>query len=229
MTAPTPTLARAAGALYLLLIACGIGSEGLVRSSLSVPGDAAATAANVIAHGAALRWSILADVVMALADVGLGVVLLVLLWRVGSGLAIAATAFRLVQASVLGLNLSFLMAALPLATMDGGQPLAALALELHGVGYDLGLFFFGVNSILTGVLLSRAGFPRWISAGLAAAGVVYLTGSTLTVVAPHLGDGFAPAYVVPLLSELAVALWLIARAPVPHDETSARPARPQLA
>lgn len=42
-------LARLAGLLYLILAACGGWAELAVRSSIRVPGDAAATAANVVA------------------------------------------------------------------------------------------------------------------------------------------------------------------------------------
>lgn len=213
MPAPTPALARLAGVLYLVLIACGVGADGLVRAGLAVPGDAHATAANLATHALAVRVSALADVTMALADVGLGVALLLLLWRAGPGLAVAATAFRLAQAAVLGLNLGWLVAAVELAPIDG--PLAALALELHGIGYDLGLFFFAVNCVLTSVLFHRAGFPRVLAVGLAASGLVYGTGSTLALVAPAAAGAFELAYVVPLVAELGTALWLTARTPVP--------------
>lgn len=226
MPAPTKLLARLAGLLYLVIIVAGVGSEGAVRSGIPVPGDAAATAANLVAQEGPFRLSILADVVMALADVGLGAALLVLLWRAGPGLAIAATAFRLAQAAVLGLNLAFLVAALPLAHgvtgLQGSEALASLALHLHGVGYDLGLFFFGVNSVLTGALLYRGGAPRLVALGLATAGVVYLVGSTLTVAAPDTSDGFAIAYVVPLVAELAMAVWLLAQAPTPGVSDGSR-------
>jgi hypothetical protein len=221
MPGPTRSLARLAGALYLVLITCGIGSEAAVRAALFVPGDASTTAANVVAHEGAFRLSILADVGMALADVGLGVALLVLLWRAGAGLALTATAFRLAQAAILGLNLAFLMAAIPLAHgvagLDDSAGLALLALELHGVGYDLGLFFFGINSVATGWLFVRAGFPRAIGLGLALAGGVYLVGSTLTVVAPAAAGSFEIAYLIPLFAELAVALWLLVTGQVPLE------------
>ena len=37
-------LARVAGALYLVIILCGVWSEGIARAQLIVPGDAMATA-----------------------------------------------------------------------------------------------------------------------------------------------------------------------------------------
>jgi hypothetical protein len=58
--------------------------------------------------------------------------------------------------------------------------MALHALNLHAHGYDLGLVFFAINSLLTGVLIWISGlFPRLIGAGIAVAGIVYLTGSAL--------------------------------------------------
>src|ERR1700685_3196333 len=50
-TAASPQLkARIAGGLYLIVIAGGIFAELFVRGRLVVPGDAAATAHNIMAH-----------------------------------------------------------------------------------------------------------------------------------------------------------------------------------
>lgn len=53
--------ARAAGGLYLIVIIFGIWSEVFVRSSLIVPGDATATAANIVASEGLFRISFAAD------------------------------------------------------------------------------------------------------------------------------------------------------------------------
>jgi len=218
LSLPTPSdaQARVAGLLYLAIIVLGVSSDVLIRSTLEVPGDVSATAANLLAHEGLFRLSVLMDAGMALADVGLGALLLVLLWRAGPVLALGAAVFRLAQASILGINLLQLLQALSLAGAPAGldpaqaQGLAALALHAHGVGYDLGLLFFAVNSVLTGILLWRSQhFPRLIGAGLVAAGLVYGIGSTLVIVAPDLGQAFAIAYLVPLVTETALCGWLL--------------------
>lgn len=223
MPVPTLSLTRLAGVLYTIIIVAGIGSEGLLRGHIPVPGDAAATAANLLANEAALRGSILADVAMALADVGLGAALLVLLWRVGPTLAIGATVFRLAQAAVLGMNLVLLVAALNLAPTE--QALSALALDLHGVGYDVGLFFFAVNCVLTAVLICRAGAPQWLALGLLLSGVVYGLGSVVAVAAPGWSGVVEPAYLVSLVSEVALAVWLLGGNLVEGRERTMAPAR----
>ena len=45
----TKTIARITGLLYLLIFVTAGFSEGFVRASLIVPGDATATAANIVA------------------------------------------------------------------------------------------------------------------------------------------------------------------------------------
>lgn len=212
----TPTLqrpvavARVAGLLYLVIIVCGIGGEALVRGPLGVPGDAGQTVTNLVAAELTFRVSVMADVVMALADVALGALLYFLLSPVSAVMSMMAMAFRLAQAAILGVNLLNLMLAARFA--GEGDPLAAVFLEAHGVGYDLGLFFFAVNCLLVGALVYRARFiPRAIGALLGLSGLVYLVGSTIRVVAPELAEVVAPAYGLPLVAELAFCAWLLVR------------------
>ena len=209
-------IARVAGLLYLVIIVCGLGGQGLVREPL-VAETAAQTVDNLLAAETAFRVSILADVAMVLADVGLGVLLYVLLAPAGRTLSLLAMMMRLAQAAVLGLNLVHLQQALTLAHAPGLEEAARNALvvsslDAHAAGYDLGLFFFAVNCVLVGVLVYRSGLlPRVLGVGLVATGGVYLVGSTLRFVAPALAAPFAAAYVVPLVAELALCVWLLAR------------------
>ncbi len=212
---PDPAQLRLAGLLYLVIIVCGVGGDGLVRSSI-ITADAAQTTANLVAAELSFRLSIMADVLMVLADVGLGVLLFALLAPLDRTLSMMAMAFRLAQAAVLGANLVHLERAASLATTlqlpaETREALVQSSLEAHAAGYDLGLFLFGINCLLVAALLRRARvFPRWLGIGVLASGSVYLVGSTLTVVAPDLGEGFTVAYLLPLVAELAVCIWLLA-------------------
>lgn len=209
----TVRLARAAGALYLVIIVCGLWSELAVRGPLTIEGDAVATAASILAQEGLFRAALAADAVMAMADVALAILLAALFWPVAPVVAALAAAFRLIQASVLASNLSHHAEAL-LRLEAGGEGAAegALhALSMHAHGYDLGLIFFGVNCLLTGWLIWRSGMlPRLLGAGIAAAGAVYLAGSAAVFLAPALASLVAPAYAVPLLAESALCLWLLA-------------------
>ncbi|MCB9751977.1 MAG: DUF4386 domain-containing protein [Myxococcales bacterium] len=212
---PSPQrLARVAGLLYLVIIVCGVGGQGLIREPM-IGETAAQTVAAIQQAALAFRLSVLADVAMVLADVGLGALLYVLLAPVSRTLSLAAMAFRLAQASVLGVNLVHLLQAQALAGapgLEGRDALVMSLLDAHAVGYDLGLMFFAVNCLLVGVLIARSKFlPRALGVGVGVSGVVYLVGGGLRVLAPALAAAFAPAYVVPLLAELALCGWLLAR------------------
>lgn len=208
---PQPA-ARFAGLLYLAIILAGVWSEGIVRASLIVQDDAAATAAKVLANENLFLLSFGADAAMALCDVALAVLLFLLLRPAGPGLALAAMVFRLVQAAILGMNLLGQYAALLVLRGAGDADLALLFLQLQSHGYDLGLLFFGVNSLLTGILLVRAAwFPSILGWLVAAAGLVYLAGSATRFLAPELNALIQPAYAIPLLAESAFCLWLLIR------------------
>lgn len=211
-------LARLAGFFYLVIIVCGVWSEGFVRSMLVVPGDASATVSQITQSAGLLRASFAADTFMALSDVAVGALLFMLLKPVSLALAVAAFAFRLTQAAVLAMNLLSQHVALMLATGTTGLDvsvageLALLSMTAQSHGYDLGLIFFGVNSLLTGWLVARSGFlPKALGWGLVAAGAVYLLGSYLRFLAPAIHVPFQAAYLVPVVAETAFCLWLLVK------------------
>lgn len=221
-TPQSKTTARTAGVLYLIIIVLGIASEVAIRAPLLVAGDAAASAANVRGAEALFRLSLAADTVMACADAALAVLLFLLLRSVNGTVALLAMVFRLLQAAIIGANLLNQQAVLLVLGSGAGlgeaDALATLFLTLHGYGYDLGLIFFGVNSLLTGYLLVRSGWlPRIVGWGIVAAGLVYLTGSYLRILAPEAYDAFAVAYFISLVAELAFALWLLVRGLGPRE------------
>ncbi|GAA3855360.1 DUF4386 domain-containing protein [Celeribacter arenosi] len=211
--------ARSAGLLYFVIIACGISAEVMLRGPLIDLMDASGTAEEILASLGSFRLSIAFDLVMALADAGLAILLFVLFRPVAPTLALAAMVFRLVQSVIIGSNLMNLQAAVLLLT--GAQETAALAsgqvdamtllfLNLHGHGYDLGLVFFGINSLMTGALIWRADFiQKAFGVGVSLAGVVYLIGSALRFFAPELSASFAPAYGLTAIAEAAFCLWLL--------------------
>ena len=80
----------------------------------------------------------------------------------------------------------------------------------HAAGYDLGLIFFGLNSLLTGVLILRSGpVARWIALAIQAAGVVHLAGSRLRVVAPVASEAFMPTYLIAVVAKTSFAVALL--------------------
>ncbi|MDQ2091983.1 DUF4386 domain-containing protein [Marimonas arenosa] len=199
-------LLRAAGLLYLGIILLGVSSEALLRGGLIDWADGAATAAAIAEQATRFRLSLGFDLAMAACDVGLAVLFYRLLRRVDETRALMAMVFRLMQAAVIAAGLMTLYAAQQ-AVAAGDDPLPLLA--RHAAGYDLGLFFFGINALLMAGLLCRAGVPRLIAGGIGAAGLVYLAGSLTRFVWPDLNAAMQPAYLVPLVAETALMLWLL--------------------
>ncbi len=216
-----PRLARTAGLLYLVIIVCGISSEVFVRGSLVVANDATATAANIIASPGLFRLGFALDALMLLCDVAIAVLFYVLLNPVNHTLSLTAAAFRLTQASVLGLNLlnyhaaQLLLQGEQFSVVFGQEQLNALAslfLQLHSYGYDLGLLFFGVSTLVLGSLMVQASyFPSALGYGLIAAALVYLAGSVVRFLLPEQHDLVQPFYIVPLIAELSACLWLLVK------------------
>lgn len=211
--------ARLAGVLYLLIIVCGLSGELLVRASLIVPGDPAATVGNILAAPGLFRAGFAADAIMLISDVAIAVVFYLLFRQVSQALALTAAAFRLIQAAVLASGLLSYYAPMLLLTdpayahglpQEGRDAMVAFYLDLHAHGYDLGLIFFGVSSLLLGQLVRKSRmFPALLGYGLQAAGAVYLVGSAVRFLVPGLHGTVQPLYLIPLIAELAFCLWLL--------------------
>jgi hypothetical protein len=204
-----PRLARRSGALYLVIILCGLTAELVLRGPLlqGTPDEVAEALAGNIGL---LRLSLLADTVMMVADVALALVFFVLLRRVSESLALAAMVFRLAQAVLIGASLAALASAPALIT--DAPRMAVHMTTLHGIGYDVGLILFAVSSGIMAVLLWRTAVPKAIAAGIGASALVYATGSMTRLLAPEWIGVIEPAYVIPMISESALCLWLLIRA-----------------
>ena len=202
--------ARLGGVFYLLIIALGLTGELVLRGPILAAGPDA-----LIVSVVALRLSIILDVMMVAADVVLALLLALVLVNLGVLLTVLATLFRLIQATLIAGGLLLLQEATLLIdaqTGDAGQNSSEpfFALVRHGHGYDLGLFFFGISSVLIGILLRRTSdVPRWLGPLMMAAGGVYLIGSTLRILAPEQYSVFQPAYLIAIIAELSFAITLL--------------------
>ncbi|WP_136635415.1 DUF4386 domain-containing protein [Pseudooceanicola onchidii] len=192
------TLPRLAGLAYLGIIALGLGAEVGLRMPVTTAADPAAALADALKSW---RLAIGADIVMATLDVALALMLFRLFRPLGPDLALSALVLRLVQMAVIAAHLPLLVSAI---TATDPMPL----IDRHGAGYDLGLWFFGLNALAMSVLLARAG-AGWLAGLIGAAGVVYLTGSLTRFVAPEINALIQPAYLIPVVAELSFALWLL--------------------
>jgi hypothetical protein len=212
--------ARLAGVLYLVVIACGLFAEIVVRSRLVVAGDAQATAANVVDSQLLFRLGFAADLVVFLCDVALAIVLYFLFRPVSRTLSLLAAAFRLTQTAIIGLNLLNMFGAILileeadyLGPLDEGQreALAMLMLDTHRYGYTLGLAFFGVGTLIVGYLAFRSSIvPRALGVLLGLAGIGYLADSAAFFLVPGYDGSVSPVLLAPaLVGEVWFAFWLL--------------------
>ncbi len=221
--AAAPTmLARIAGALYLYIFVAGLFAEAFVRGRLVVPGDAAATAANIVANETLFRIGFTGELIHVVCDVGIAAILYVLFRPAHRTLALLATLTRVAAAVVLAVSsighfaaLRLLSGASYLAVIDTGQreAMALTALRLQADGYGICLLFFGVSCGSLGWLILKSGLvPKAIGVLLAIAGVCYFANSLAGFLAPAFAASLFPAILVPAaVAELSFAVWLVAK------------------
>lgn len=179
--------ARIAGVGYLVIIAAGIYAEFFVRSGLIVPGNATATAQNIVASETLFRSALASEFVMLLCDVLVAAALYMVFRGVNRGLALLAASLRLVHAAIVGANL--LNTYIPLLLLSGGgglsvfgadqlHALSLVFLQAHGYGYAIGLVFFGAQCLaLGGLILQSRYVPRVLGYLLLLAAAGYLIDS----------------------------------------------------
>ncbi|MHC3993949.1 DUF4386 domain-containing protein [Thiomicrolovo sp. ZZH C-3] len=207
--------ARLAGMAWLVVILTGISAEFFLRMPLIVPGDAAATAANILGAEGLFRLSIAADIVMLLFDVTAATALYLLFRPVDRMLALLATAFRLVMGAVLAANLMTLTSLL--SVLHGTDPAAVQQqLDTHADGYAVGLVFFGLHCFILGTLILKSRYlPRLLGGLLMVASLGYLIDSFAHLLlpqgAPFLAVTAQALIVLALLAELSLSLWLLVR------------------
>lgn len=212
--------ARIAGLLYLLITIAAPFGELFVRGKLIVKGDAAATAANISANEFLYRAGGAADLVAFAADAALALVLYELFKPAGRSISLMAAFFRLLHAAIVAVTtLTYFLPLLLLGNVaylkvfnaDQLQALSLVSLRLHGVGYNIGLVFFGIHCALIGYLIWKSTFlPRAFGLLMAVAGVCYLVNSFAAFLAPLFKAQIYPAILMPAgLAELSLTAWLL--------------------
>lgn len=211
--------ARVAGLLYLIVIAAGAASL-VITPSLIVPGNAAATANNIMASETAYRFGIFVNLIATAAYVGVVAMLFELLRPAGASFSAVAAFFGLTGCIVSAVNgLTWLA---PLALLKNPASLAALEtaelqalsfvwLRLSGAGGNLALTFFGFYCLTLGFTIAGATFlPRVLGLLLAISGVVWLTGGFATLLAPAFASQISTyTMATAVFGESMLTMWLL--------------------
>ena len=224
--------AHRAGALYLLLLIVGL-VDMFGFPDFLAPGDATATARNIIAAEPTYRLYILTDFFTLVLFIVVVVSLSKLLNAVDKWYAMLMVLLVTVGVTIGLVNLLNKIA--PLILLSGGNywsvftkpQLDALALgflSLNSHGNTVAAAFWGLWLFPFGILVVKSGFlPRVLGILLMVSGFAYLTRSVTAIGLPAY-ERFVSQATMPLgFGELPIIFWLLikgARVPRPEGESS---------
>jgi hypothetical protein len=222
-------VARMAGALYLVGSVAGVFGI-LYGPSLVVPGDATATAQNILASESLFRLSIASALLCQLLFIFVVLVLYQLLKVVNQIMAGLMVIFMLLSIPIAMLNelnnvaVLFLLsgaASLHVFTAEQLHALVPLFLNLHAFGLDISFLVGALWFFPLGYVVFTSGFlPRILAVLLTLNGLAYLIDSFAAVLLPDLRVNLVmfTGWV-----EVVFALWLVMRGVnVDRWETRAR-------
>jgi hypothetical protein len=210
-------MARITGTLYLLTIVTGIFSAGYVSGKLVVNGDAAATAANILAHRGLFQLAFAVYLIEMACQVAITALFYVLLKPAGGSVSLVAAFLGLTASIIKTFSRVFFIA--PLFILGGAhylsvfsaeqlQALALLFLKVNDRGAGIALVFFGFYAILTGYLIIKSTFlPRIL-------GVLSVCGGFgwLTFLYPPLGGRLFPFIAIfAILGAGSLIVWLLVK------------------
>jgi hypothetical protein len=200
---PTPpeTLrryARVAGLAMLLSIVFGALGEAYLPGRIVVSGDAAATAANIIAHPTLFRLTFAAYLVEGICDALLAGLFYVLLKPVDRNLALIAAFFGLVAMVTYATSESAFYAAsmvlretsgMAAFTAEQRNALSLLAMRLANTIATLFLITYGIAMMIRGYLMARSGYiPKVLGILMMIGGAGFILRTVTYLLAPSLSS-----------------------------------------
>ncbi len=185
------------GVLYLLVIICAGFSQGYVRGTLVVSGDAVATANNILQNESLFRLGLSLDLVAFIIDAIISVMFYQMFKPYGKNLAMVSAALRLIAHPAIG-SLNLLNHYLAYQVLGGAeflsvfdeaqlQSLSLLFMEAHRYGYLIAGGFFGLHCFLLGVSIYKStAIPKIFG--------VLLMGSAMGYLIETFGNFNVPGY-----------------------------------
>lgn len=211
--------ATLAGAIYLIAMALSMWSEMGIRGALYVRDDAAATAANILAHEGLFRLGIVVDVGVYVSSLVLAWAFFRLLAPVHRLAALLGVWLRLVEVGLCMVAAAFSVVAVSL--LSGAPHLAAfepaqrdalmrIALTAHGQTLTLGFVFLGLGSTVFAALLWRARYVPRALAGLGVvASLILALFPLVTIAMPSLRPYFMTVTAPMFFYEVGLGLWFL--------------------
>jgi hypothetical protein len=207
--------ARIAGVFYLLMMLAG-GLALFARRGLVVSGDAAATAANILAHEPSFILSFAAEILVVAFYLVVTALFYELFKPVSRSLSLLAALFGLAGCVIQAGACAFYLA--PRVVLGGApylnvfkaeqlQALAYMSLKMYSQTYGIALVFFGFFDLLIGHLIFKSTFlPRAVGVLMMIAGL-----GGLAFLSPPFATKYFPYLVATFVGELVLILWLIAK------------------
>ena len=210
--------ARMAGFLYLIYMVTHIISD-VWRGSFIVPGDAAATVSNIMAHEGLFTVTVVGDLLAAALFFLAAWALYVLLKPVNKNLALLFLLLNLGGVSIQSSSDLFLFAVqllmngsdtLNVFQADQLQSLAMFFLDLRETGFMVAQLFYGAWLFPLGYLVFKSGFlPKILGIVLMVHCFTWLT----TFFQSFLFPGFTAityvSYTLGFIAEFGLTLWLL--------------------
>jgi hypothetical protein len=204
-----------AGLFYLLVAVFG-GLAVFARRGLIDKGDAATTAANIMAHQSMYLSAFAGDLLVVASYVVVTALFYRIFKPVNRSVSLTAAFFSLTACAIQGFALAFQLA--PLTILDGSQylgvfkteqlhSLAYMFLKLYSQAYGVALVFFGFYCLLIGFLICKSTFlPRALGVLMMLAGV-----GGLIFLAPTFATAHLPYTLMGSIGELLLTVWLLVK------------------
>ncbi len=213
------SIARIAGVLYLL-VAISAAFPYSVFNGLFVTGDAATTAANVVAKAGIIRIAVVSDFVMVTAWIFLAFTLYRLLKHVHQGAASAMVIFVAIGAGIVSLNDIFAFEGMQVATdssyaaalgAGGTDALVQMLLNTQRYGGLASSVFMGLWLVPLGYLVYKSGmFPKSLGEALIIVCACYHAKLLAAFLAPNLWTVIQGYVSIPIwVFELWMVLYLL--------------------
>lgn len=216
--------------LYPIWTAVGLFSLLFVSSSLIVPGDAAATAENLLANPLLFNLGLIGRLVTQLIHIAVVLIMFELFKSVSKNQAALIVILGLVGVPIAMLNDLSQVAALAVIsgadyltafTPDQLQAVMMFFLDLNAQGIYIASIFWGLWLLPIGTLTYESGyFPKIIGHFLMLAGFGYLIGSLGHLLFPNVESIFFQIMDALTFGEILFALWVVVRGAKLPETTS---------
>jgi hypothetical protein len=216
---PKNKTAKTAGLLYLLVIVFGMFAELYVNLTLIVPGDAQASAQNILASEFLYRIGFMSGLLHHTSFLMLVLVLYRLFKPVNKNLASMMSLLGFASVPIMMLNMLNQFA--PLILLSGAdylevfstdqlQTLVMLFLDLHNHGYFIAGLFSGLFLLPLGLLVLQADyFPRFLGVLLVIGCFGYLLELVVVFLVPDYEVVAFIGLAFTIIAEFSFTLWLL--------------------